>query len=109
MEETFLAVEKEVTPETGAKYDEALIVLPCGSTFDISLYDINCTHSLKENAIARSMYAECNPDMNEYVLKEEFVDIKCMDDDLALVQHQITVNDKPCQCKMTKVWFNYFR
>ncbi len=51
------------------------------------------------NAIAKAMYAQCDPDGNEYVLMDELIDVKRTYDALTLDQQKITVKGTTCQCK----------
>lgn len=51
------------------------------------------------------MYIQCDKDGNEYMLLEEFVDVKGMDNALTLNQQKITVSDNICLWKSTKNWF----
>ncbi len=51
------------------------------------------------------MYAQRDPDGNEYDLLDELIDIKRTDNALTLDQQKITVNGTTRQCKSTKGWF----
>ncbi len=131
----FLALDEEVTSEVGDKYVQASIMIPCSINFawgtvvshkrntegniiqhahvnlilDNCLYDIEVADgtvtALPTNTMARSMYAQCDPDRNKYILLDEFVDVKHTENDLTLNQQTITICNSTCQRKSTKGWF----
>ncbi len=51
------------------------------------------------------MYAQCDPNGNEYVLLDELIDVKRTDDALTLDQQKITVHGTTRQRNSTKGWF----
>ncbi len=59
--------------------------------YDIELADRKVT-ALTANAIAKAMYAQCDPDGNKYILFDELIEVKRTDDALNLEQQKITVN-----------------
>ncbi len=76
--------------------------------YDVQFENGNVT-ALTANAIAKTMYAQCNPDSNEYILLDELIVFNCMEDALTLDKQQITVCVNTCQHKFTKGLFNYCR
>ncbi len=111
MVETFPALEEEVTPEAGDKYNQASIMIPRGNTFacrtvvsrrcdaegniigqahdnpilDSCIYNVEFAH-----VTALMTNAQCDSDRNEYILLNG--PSMCTDDALTLEQQQITVN-----------------
>ncbi len=68
--------------------------------YEVEFADSKVT-ALTANAIARAMYAQCDPDGNKYILLDELIDVKRTDDALTLNQQTIIVNVTTHQCK----WF----
>ncbi len=107
MEKTFSVLEEEVTQEAGDEYVQAFIMVLHGNTFaqgtvvshkhnaednvighanenpilDSCLYDIEIANGKvtapTANVIAKTMYAQCVPDENEYIFLDKLIDTKC--------------------------------
>ncbi len=80
---------------------------------DTCLYDIEFANgkitALMTNAIANAMYAQCDPDGDEYNLLDKHIDVKCTTNALTFDQQQIMIRRTTCQQKSTKDWFICFR
>ncbi len=100
-DKTFPALKEEVTPEAGNKYIQASIMIPFNNTFacrtvlshkrnaegniignahdnpilDSQVYEIEFSDgkvtALTVNAIAKAMYAQCDPEGNKYILLDK--------------------------------------
>ncbi len=133
-DKSFPTLVEEVTLEAEDKYIQASIMIPRGNTFacrtivsrkcnakgkiirhahdncilDSWIDDVefaNCkVTALTANAIAKAMYAQCDPDVNEYILWDKLVDLKRTDNALTLDQQQIIVIGTTQHQKSTKVY-----
>ncbi len=52
------------------------ILAPC--IYDVEFADDKVT-ALTANAIAQAMYAQCDPNWNDYILLDELIDVKHTD------------------------------
>ncbi len=130
---TFPAIKEEVIPKTGGGYIQASIMIPKGNTFahgtvvsckrkaegkiighahdnpilDSRLYDIEFADgkvtALTINAIAKAMYAQCDPDGNAYILLDKLIDVKRTEDALLLEQQKITITVPPATVSPQRV------
>ncbi len=128
-DKTFPALKEEVAPKAGDKYIQTTIMIPHGNTFshgtvvsckhdaeghiigraldnpilDSCVYDVEFADSevnaLMANANAKAMYAQSDPDGNEYILQDKLINVKRTNDALTLDQQKITVNGTTHQHK----------
>ena len=117
-------IEIEPTPEVGDNCVNIEIVLPRGSTeqrgriisrkgdidgnpisnannnpiLDSRCYEVQfddgAMAELDANVIATSMYAQCDPDGNQYVLLDSFVDYRKKENALSLLDQKMVVNGR---------------
>lgn len=59
---------------------------------------------LTANVIAQSMYAECDPDGNMYVLLDNIIDYRKTDAAISLQDQKFVTNGKPALRRSTKGW-----
>ena len=59
---------------------------------------------LDANVIATSMYAQCDPDGNQYVLLDSIVDYRKQDNALSLSDQKIVVNARNSLCRSIVGW-----
>ncbi len=78
-------------------------ILDC-CVYDFEFVDGKVT-VLTANAIAKAMYAKCDPDGNECICLDEHIDVRRTDDAMTQDRQQITVNGTTCQRKSPKGWF----
>ena len=127
-------IEIEPTPEVGDNYVNVEIMLPRSASLERGrvvsrkrdadgnpvgnadtnpildscqyevLFDNGEVTELTVNVIATSMYARCDPDGNQYVLFDSFVDYRKKDTALSLPGQKIVVNGWALLCRSTVGW-----
>ncbi len=126
---------EEITPETGDNYVNAKISFPKGGAMvwgcvisrkrdadgnpmgrahtnpilDTRIYNVEFDNGdmtkLMTNLIAESMYAQCDPDGNQYLLLDQLIDHQSTDKAVALPDQVVHRNNgRTNRCKTTTGW-----